>query len=402
MPKFKYVAKGVGEGTVTGVLETESEDRVVSHLQKQGLFPIHIEKEIEVNGPVQKVKSLKIKKKEISQFIQQLYDLISSGVTLLKALELVQEGVYGKTFKEMLGFLIASVRGGQKFSDALKVFPSIFSPFFVNLVKSGEASGALDQVLMRLSDFAEAQEEIRSKVKAALAYPVFVCSVGLFVIGVLLTVVIPRMAGIFEDMGQNLPFLTQALISVSHGMIFYWWVLALMIALLVAGFRMHRAKREGHIFWDQVKIKIPFLGVIHRDTEIARFARTLYMLLSNGLSFVQSLEIVHDTIGNIIFREEIHALRLGVSRGERMRERLKKSKFLPSNLINMLVIGEESGQLDKALKRIAESYERALDRDVKLATSLLEPVMILVIGGIVGMMAFAILLPIFQINFLIR
>ncbi|MBI1883662.1 MAG: type II secretion system F family protein [Chlamydiae bacterium] len=402
MPLYKYIAKGVGGETTTGTLEAESEDRVALTLQNQSLFPLRIEREMEQVALSPKAKRHKIKKRELSQFIRQLYDMIGSGVTLLKALELVESQTEGKVMNEMLKSLVSSVRGGQKFSDALRAFPAIFSPFFVNLVRSGETSGTLDQVLMRLADFAEEQEEMRSKIKAALAYPVFVMCVGIFVICILLTVVVPRMSGIFEDLGQSLPFLTSLLVSFSHGVIYYWWLIVFFAIGIGAAFKMHRRKYEGKLFWDRMRLKLPFFGDIHRDTEIARFTRTLHMLLVNGIPFVQALEVVEETIENVIFKEEVRDLRTGVSRGERIRERLKKSGFLPANLINMLVIGEESGQLEKTLKRIAESYERSIDRDIKLATSLLEPVMIVMIGGVVGVIAFAMLLPIFQINFLIR
>ena len=402
MPKFKYIAKGIGQDTLTGLVEAENEDRVVASLQKQGLFPIQIIKEKETVQAFQGTKSNRIKKKELSLFIRQLYDMISSGVSLLKALEIVESQIQGKAFKKVLQHLIGAVRGGQKFSEALRAFPSIFSPFFVNLVRSGEASGALDQVLMRLADFAEAQEETQSRVKAALAYPVFISAVGFCVIFILLAFVVPRMASIFEDLGQSLPFLTKLMILIGHWIGLWWWLIILAFILMGMGLKTQLSKREGLRFWQKLLLDLPFFGAVHRGGEIARFARTLHMLLANGVPLIQALEIAEDTITNVSFQEELKDLRTGLSRGERIRDRLQKSRFLPVNVVNMLIIGEETGQLERTLNRIAESFEKQVERDIRLATSILEPVMILVIGSVVGLIAMAMLLPIFQINFLIR
>jgi general secretion pathway protein F len=402
MPKFKYIAKGIGQDTLTGLLEAENEDRAVASLQQQGLFPIQIIKEAETVQAFQGAKRHRIKKKELSLFIRQLYDMISSGVSLLKALEIVESQIQGKAFKEVVQYLIGAVRGGQKFSEALRAFPSIFSPFFVNLVRSGEASGALDQVLMRLADFAEAQEETQSRVKAALAYPVFISAVGFCVIFILLAFVVPRMAGIFEDLGQRLPFLTKLMILVGHWIGLWWWLIIVAFILMGMGLKMQLAKRESLRFWQKLLFNLPFFGTVHRGGEIARFARTLHMLLANGIPLIQALEIVEDTVTNVSFQDEIKDLRTGLSRGERIRDRLQKSRFLPINVVNMLIIGEETGQLERTLNRTAESFEKRVERDIRLATSILEPVMILVIGSVVGLIAMAMLLPIFQINFLIR
>lgn len=401
MPQFKYIAKGIGADSVTGVMDAQSQEEAIALLQARGLFPIQMSCDEEAqSSPVS--RRYRMKKKDFSQFVRELYDMISSGVTLLRALELVESQAHGKAFKEILKGLLAAVKKGEKFSDALGLYPSVFTHFFVNLVRSGEESGALDQVLMRLADFAEAQDEMRSKVKAALAYPVFVSVVGFGVVGVLLTFVVPRMSGIFEDLGQRLPFLTNLLIHFSRGARVYGWMFFVGIAFGFIAFKKHRSTHEGQLFWEKRLLKVPFFGKIHRDSEIARLSLTLHMLLANGVSFTRSLEVVQGTLKSVILEEEIQGLLAAVSKGERIRERLKKSEFLPINVVNMLGVGEESGELERSLKRIAESYERLVDRDIKLATSLLEPVMILIIGSVVGLIVMAMLLPIFQINFLIK
>ncbi len=401
MPQFKYTAKGIGSDVVEGVLEARSEEEAIALLQTQGLFPLQMSSDLSGLSSSQP-HSYRMRKRDFSLFVRQLYDMLSSGVTLLRALEIVESQAQGKDMKEVLNGLLNSVRKGERFSDALRLYPLIFNHLFVNLVRSGEASGALDQVLMRLADFAEAQEEMRSKVKAALAYPIFVSVVGFGVIGVLLGFVVPRMSGIFEDLGQRLPFLTSVLIYVSHAVSVYGWILLIAAVFGFLAFKKHRKTEEGSIFWEKLFLRIPFFGEIHRDSEIARLTRTLHMLLANGVSFTESLEIIQGTLKSMILEREIENLAEGVKKGERIRERLKKSKFLPVNVVNMLTVGEESGELEKSLKRIAESYERLLDRDIKLATSLLEPVMILIIGSVVGFIVMAMLLPIFQINFLVK
>ena len=402
MPRFQYTARGIGQETLQGSLEAENAESAAETLQKQGLFPIQIATESQDVSSGKISTHQKIKRRDFTLFIRQLYDMISSGISLLSSLELVEAQVQNRAFKQILQQIIFGVRGGQKFSETLRMYPAVFSNFFVNLVRSGEASGALDQVLMRLADFSDNQEEIRTKVKAALAYPIFVCTVGLGVIVVLLTFVVPRMSGIFEDLGQDLPLLTKILVNISHGIRIFWWAFAAIFIVMIFVLRISTVRQEIIRFWEKIVIRLPLFGVIHRDREIGRFSRTLSMLLSNGVPLIQALEICEETLTNLIFRGEIRALIGGLRRGERMRDRLKKSKFLPLNVINMIAVGEETGQLERSLNRIADSYEKTLDRDVKMATSLMEPVMILIIGGLVGLIAMAMLLPIFKINFLIR
>jgi general secretion pathway protein F len=402
MPRFQYTARGIGQETLQGFLDAENEESAAENLQKQGLFPIQIVLESKDAFTGKAFGHQKIKRRDFTLFIRQLYDMISSGISLLSSLELVESQVQNRAFKQILQQIISGVRGGQKFSETLKMYPAVFSNFFVNLVRSGEASGSLDQVLMRLADFSDNQEEIRTKVKAALAYPVFVCTVGLGVIVVLLTFVVPRMSGIFEDLGQELPLLTKILVNLSQGVRVFWWVFAAIFIAMIFVLRISAVRQEMIRFWEKTVIRLPLFGVIQRDREIGRFARTLSMLLSNGVPLIQALEICEETLGNLIFRGEIKDLIAGLRRGERMRDRLKRSKFLPLNVINMIAVGEETGQLERSLNRIADSYEKTLDRDVKMATSLMEPVMILIIGGLVGLIAMAMLLPIFKINFLIR
>jgi len=402
MPRFQYTARGAGQETLQGVLEAENEESAAENLQKQGLFPIRIVAESKDLFKSKISGQQKIKRRDFALFIRQLYDMISSGIPLLNSLELVESQIQNKSFKHILQQIISGVRGGQKFSETLKMYPAVFSNFFVNLVRSGEASGALDQVLMRLADFSDNQEEIRTKVKAALAYPIFVCTVGLGVIVVLLTFVVPRMSGIFEDLGQDLPLLTKILVNLSQGVRVFWWIFAAIFAALIFVLKIPSVRQEIIRSWEKIVIRLPLFGVIQRDREIGRFARTLSMLLSNGVPLIQALEICEETLSNLIFRSEIKTLIAGLRRGERMRDRLRKSVFLPLNVINMIAVGEETGQLERSLNRIADSYEKTLDRDVKMATSLMEPVMILIIGGLVGLIAMAMLLPIFKINFLIR
>lgn len=402
MPQYKYTAKGAGENVIHGTLDAKNEEAVLHQLEKQALFPLSITLADGAIAPTLETSPHKLKKHELSSLTRQIYDMISSGVSLLKALEIVESQSHNKVLKGILETLIQSVRQGQKLSEALKSFPAVFPPFFISLVRSGEESGSLDQVLMRLADHAESQEELRSKIKAALAYPVFVLAVGLFVIAILLTFVIPKMSGIFEDLGQSLPLLTRVLVGISQWISQFWWFLGTLGLALSLGFRRHYAGPEGKRFWQGALLKLPFFGKMHRDTEMARFARTLHMLLANGVPFVRALEIVCEAASDVSFKEQILDLQQGLGKGERLREGLKRAPFLPPNLVNMLIVGEESGQLERSLKRIAESLERSIDRNVKLGTSLLEPLMILIIGSFVGLIALGMLLPIFQINFLVR
>ncbi|MDP3981278.1 MAG: type II secretion system F family protein [Chlamydiota bacterium] len=403
MPKYEYRARGVNVNTEkSGILEAENESHVVAELEKMGLYPITITKQRAQFLHRKKTSISGIRLRDVSAFMQQLYDLISSGIGIVNALELIQSQTQKKEFQTILTHIISDVREGKTLSEAMAHYPTVFSALTINLVHSGEISGALEKVLFRLSEFYEKSEETRTKIKSAMAYPIFVAGVGLLTLCVLLTFVIPRITSIFVDMGQSLPLVTRFLISLSQIMSHQWWVFILIFGTLLWFLRTLTINENGKRLLDRAMMKVPLLGALRIKNDIARFTRTLETLLSNGVPMIQSLELVKDVISSPLFREEIKMVKEKVSQGTRLKDCLSKSRFLPVITANMIAIGEESGHLENALRRVADSYDRQLDRELKLATSLLEPVLILVIGSIVGLIVMAILLPIFQINFLVR
>ena len=402
MPIYSFRAREIGSEIKSGTIETENEARVVLELEKKGLFPIEI-KQIRSNLSLQLKKTgTKIRHKDLSLLMQQLYDLVSSGIGIIHALELIQAQTQKKDIKKVLASIIDEVRGGKHLSEAMSIYPDSFSPLIINLIRSGEISGALEKVLRRLADFYEQHDDIRTKIKAALAYPIFVTSVGILTIVVLLVFVIPRITSIFVDVGQSLPLITRFLITTSNFLADYWWIFAALIVGLIWSLRSLSFNETGKRLIDRLILRMPIFGDLRIKNDVARFSRTLETLLSNGVPILQALELVKDVLNISLFQDELRTIKEKVSQGARLKECISNSRFLPITTANMIAIGEESGQLENSLKRVANSYERAIDRQLKLATSLLEPILILIIGSIVGLIVMAILLPIFQINFLIR
>ena len=406
MPHYYFQAKGFDGKVVSGSLDAQNEEVVVALLERQGLFPVKVW--LNETGTfhrtlkMEPAEALRLSKRDATTFIHQFYDLISSGVSLVRGLEIIHKEASSPILKRVLQVLIENVKAGQRLSDALRLFPKTFSPFFVNLIRSGEASGSLDQVLLRLSQYYESQDEMRSKIKTAMAYPLFVFMVGIGVIIVLLVFVVPRMSNIFSDLGQNMPWVTKVLIGLSSGLVVYGWIVVLLAILIFFFFRSHLSSQEGRKFWENIRLKLPILGKIHHENEISKFARTLHMLLSNGVVIVQALDIAASVLTDHTFRDELLKLKEELGRGKRVRDVFGRSAFLPPHVMHMMMIGEETGQMERSLLRIADSYERSVERSLKMGTALLEPVMILLIGSFVGFIAFAMLLPIFEVNFLIR
>jgi type II secretory pathway component PulF len=270
------------------------------------------------------------------------------------------------------------------------------------MVRAGEAAGALETVLNRIADAAEAEEELRSKIWTALTYPLFLSAVGILTIGVLLGVVIPRLATMFSEMGQMLPLPTRIVLAVSGGIARFGWMIAIGIGLGAAAFRRMIRSPEGKRGWDRLILKIPVIGRLILQAEIARFGRTLGTLLTQGIPMLQGLQVVRETVENEPFREDIGRVERAVAQGSSVAQATREARTIPVFAQNMISVGETSGRIEQALAKVAGAYEREVDRSVKVLTTLLEPALILFMGVIVGGIVMAMLLPIFQLNVMVR
>ena len=395
MPRFIYKAKKSPEETMQGSIEADSESVVVNKLIQSGCYPVWIREELaDAPEPV----TLKIKSRDLSAFTRQLSELLVSGLALYNALGVIENQAGNPSLKRVIGNIKSRIKEGKDFSQALKDYPFIFSGLYINLTRSGEESGSLNDVLANIADFLEKDQDMRARIVAALAYPGLMAIVGFATIFILVTFVVPRIANMFMEMGQQLPLPTRILIGASDFVRAYWFLLAIFIAGAVFLFKTGSSNTAGKNKIDRIKLKIPVFGDLLKNAELARFSRTLSMLLKNGVPMLDSLEITSDVIINSAIKEEIDEICNDVKAGSSLTFGIKKRKNFPVFVANMTAVGEEGGFLDKALLNIACSYETEVNRSMKIMTALLEPGFILIMGLLVGFIVVAMILPIFQIS----
>ena len=401
MPQFTYRAKKGPKEVIEGVLEAESRHAAITRLTSQDLFPLRVEEKSALapsKAHLMFPGGSKIGSKDLAIFERQLADLLEAGLPLLRSLEVLQQQTENHKMAGTLTSLIEDVKGGTPLSKAMEKFPKVFNTITTSMVRAGEVGGILNTVLARLADFSEKDQEMKSKIRSAMAYPVFLCLMGIVTIVTLMVFVIPKLLPVFEEIGQTLPIPTRLLLAISFYCRDYWWILLGLALLVIVVFRQRLKTAEGRMAFDKHKLKIPALGPLLKKSEIARFSRTLAALLANGVPVLQSLKITSEGVGNVVLREEWTKIFEEISRGKQLGECMGKSPLFPPFVVNMVVVGEQGGLLERALDKVADSYEKEVDRAVKFMTSLLEPAMILVMGSIVGFIVMAMLLPIFSID----
>ncbi len=402
MPTYTYIAKSSPHKTLQGEIEAETQQEAINKLAQMGYFPISVSvKGIYSDSSV--VFGLRrIPHKDIVLFTHQLLTLIESGVNIINALNSVSNQMPNKYLRVILNEVISKIKDGKTLSASLAGYPGIFSELYTSMILSGEVGGKLELVLRHLADFLEKEEEFKNSLRAALVYPIFVFVVGVSTVVILLTFVIPRLVTMFQDMGQSLPLPTQVLIAVSGFLRNYGWIILAIFFVFI--FLLQRIKRtvQGRFYWDSFKLKLALWGEIILKTEISRLMRTLSLLLSSGITIVRSLEISRSIIANQVLRSEIQRFKEEIINGANFSRSLKTSRFFPEFVTNIVSIGEETGSLEKSLLRIANDYEKEVDRILKTLARMLEPLIILIIGVVVGFIVLSMLLPIFQINLIVR
>ncbi len=415
MPVFIYRAKQGPERTVEGRVSAGSQEQAVEKLEKMGLVPIIVE-EIHIDEGGERYKKLKrdgerigfaeglssfgrIRRKDVDVFTRQLASLIRASVPALRALSLIANETENQRMRVVVDDLRAQVRDGKMLSDAMGKYPSLFNNLYLNMVRSGERGGALAEVLSRLVDYREREEEIRGKVQAALAYPMLMIVVGIGTLFVMFTFFMPKLVGLFEDMGESLPWSTRVLIGISSWVSSYWYWLVFVFVFIFALFFRNRKGSKKKALVDLFKLRVPFVRKFVMDAELIKFARTLGLLLRNGLSVHESLSLAIDTLDNEVLRKRLSdATNQIVSKGMSLSDSLKGTGVFSGFFINMIAIGEEGGRLEVALEEVVSVYEREVEQAIKVMTSLLEPLLILFIGGIVGFIVFGMLQPILSMG----
>lgn len=402
MAEYVYRATDRTGNLVDGTMEGRDERAVVDRLQELGYLPISVELPQATDGLSRELRfgNLlgRITQKDIVNFTNELSALLDAGFPLERGLTTLTDLSGRPRFQKVVHDLVEQLRGGATFSDTLARHPRVFSRLYVNMVRAGEAGGVLDLVLERLSQFLEDTQELKEYIGSALVYPVLLTLVGGGAIAMLLTLVIPKFAQIFADQGQALPLPTLIMLNISEVAVRYWWAILAAIAAGVLALRSYAQTTGGRLAVDRALLQIPVFGTLIQKIQVARFARTLGTLIHNGVPLLQSLAIVQESLTNRVLSDAIAEARQGVEKGANLSEPLRQTSAFPLLFLHMLAVGEETGSIEAMLLKVAETYDRQVKSTLKSLVALIEPVMILVMGGLVGFIVFSMLLAIFSLN----
>ncbi|HEV7388082.1 MAG TPA: type II secretion system F family protein [Gemmatimonadaceae bacterium] len=391
MATFTYTARAFNGDLRTATIDASSRDDVIAQLRKQRLSVVKIDQDA-----VKKIGRGSIKTRDVVIFTRQFSTMINSGLPLVQALTILADQTDNKALAEVTKKVVFDVESGNTVADALSKHPRAFTNLYVNMVAAGEAGGILDTILMRLATFLEKNDALVRKVKGAMIYPAVIMSVAAIAIVVLLIFVIPVFENMFGSVGLALPLPTRIVIGASRFLKSYWWLLGAVIIVGVYMLRKYYASNNGKLVIDRLMLKMPVLGDVLRKSAVSRFTRTLGTLISSGVSILEGLEITAKTAGNRVIQDAIMQSRSSIAGGDTIAQPLQKSKVFPPMVISMIAVGEQTGGLDEMLSKIADFYDEEVDAAVSNLLSLLEPIMIVFLGVIVGGMVVAMYLPIFD------
>ncbi len=413
MTSYCYEALDTTGATTQGTLEGTDQGEILRRIKEMGLFPTRIAEKrrlIRNRSPARMrflharsassrfslIPGGRVRPKALTVFTRQLATLVEAGMPLLRGLRLLQEQEEKPALKCLIGEVAASIESGNSLSESLAAHPKVFGPLSVNLVKAGELSGALDVTLRRLADFLEQANRIKGKVKAALFYPAAVLCVATAIVGLLLGFVVPRFLQVFHDLRPDaaLPAFTTAVLDISQAIQHHFVLGGIIVLALVAALTAARHTTSGRWWLDRLKLRLPLLGRVHRKAAVARFTRTLGTLLGNGVPILQALTIVKGITGNVVVGHAIGAIHDSVEEGDTVAAPLRASGVFPALVAGMVDVGEQTGALPDMLLKIADNYDAEVDNAVTAMTSLLEPIMIILLAIIVGCIVVAMFLPI--------
>lgn len=392
MPVYSYTAATPEGTTVEGVVEASDERGAVEKIRNTGVIPI----KISVPGRgLGKTFAFRSSRGDLLTFTTELSALLSAGLPIDRSLNILAEISEGSQMKEVIHSVLTGIRGGSSFSEALQKHPGIFSRLYISMIRAGETGGVLDIVLDKLTEFLETAKELRDSVVSAMVYPLILTLTGGISIVILLTFVIPRFSSIFSEIGGNLPLSTQIILTISQALRSYWWIVFPMIIAAFALVKFYAGTEKGAYKWDELKLKL--LGDVVRKLETARFCRTLGTLLRSGVPFLQALTNAKDVIGNRIIAGSVGAVIKNVREGKGIAGPLIEADAFPQLALSMIKVGEETGQLDTMLLKVAATYEKGLRDAVKRFMSLLEPAIILAMGILIAFIVVSMLMAVFSI-----
>ncbi len=398
MKQYEYKAKDGATRTVQRTLLADSQRDAVAKVEAMGYIPVWVRESQGDEARTTHLRRRRVRHEDITLFTRQVASLTKSGVPILRALRTIQDQATNRALERVVADLEDRVREGAMLSEAMEAHPRLFSSLYINMIRAGEAGGVLDTILVRLAEARERQEESRRRVQSALAYPVLVLAVGLGTVFVLLTFLLPRITPLFDSY-QQLPGPTQVLIGISDFFQYAWhWILIGILLLVAVITRLHDVER-GRLVLDAMLLRMPLLGPFLLEYDLAQFGRTLALLLDSGIHIERALTLSGKTMRNAVLDGELAVVRDdALQHGTPISTGLREAATFPNFVANMVGVGEESGRLEEALTELADFYERSTEQRARVMTSLLEPILLLVVGGIVGFIVFAMLLPVFELG----
>ncbi len=402
MPHFKYKATERSGKVSTGVIEAASQTAVVQKLKDQMLIPISIEtthtKKIGVSKEMDFRKYFaRVKLRDVMDFTAKLSTLMDAGVPLDRSLAISSELTENPKMQSIVRDVRRKVQGGASFGDALSQHPKVFSRLYINMVRSGEAGGVLETILQRLTGFLEESETLRQEIVSQSIYPVLLITVSSIVVVMMVTFVLPKFTVIFESMGADIPLPTKILVNITNFFKDSWYFIVGALIIAIAMFRKYIDSKEGRVKWDSIKLKLPMIGGLLLKIEVARFARTLGTLVRSGVPILQALSIVKETVGNRVISDSLLSVYAKLKEGGGLSNPLKETGCFPPLAVHMIAVGEETGSFESMLIKVADTYENDVRVTIKRVMSAVEPVMIVLMGGIVGFIVFAMLLAVFNV-----
>lgn len=408
MPGFEYRGIEVTSGkTVKGYRDADSPKALRGLLRRDGILLTlatpESERKARATRDIQLFAFLKRPSaSDVAVLTRQMATLVRAGVPLVESITALVDQVEKESLVRVLTAVAENLKEGTSFAASLAMHPKVFPPLYVNMVAAGEASGTLEAVLERLADFMEGQARLKGKVVSALAYPVLMTFIAAALVGALMVGVVPKVTSIFESMQQELPWYTSLLIFVSDSLAKYWWLLFGVIGFGIYAFRRWRATPNGRMTWDRFVLRVPIFGRLNMLVALARFSRTLSTLLASGVGLLAAMDIVKSVLGNAQLEAVVKSAIASIREGESIAEPLKRSGYFPPMVTHMIAVGERSGQLEQMLENVSRAYEADVETRVTTLTSLLEPLIIVFMGGMVAFIAMAIIMPLVQMNNLVQ
>lgn len=406
MPRYAYEALDKSGKTIRGVIEADGEEIIIERLRGMGYFPTKITRikakaaGIELGAiPGLRLIFGRIKLKHISTFTRQLATLIEAGLPLLRSLSILEEQTESANLKRIIKDIARNIEAGGTLSESMAQYPRVFSKLYVNMIRAGEIGGVLETVLHRLATFLEKQIELRGKIRSAMMYPVMIIVLATVIVTFILVVILPKFENFYREAGAPLPALTQMLIKISRFLTNWKGAIAVIVGVIcmILAYRYANRVSSSKYVIDSIKLKLPLFGGLINRLAIARFASTLATLITSGVPILQALDIVKETSGNEVVARAMVKVHDSIREGETIHEPLSRFPVFPPLVVHMIAVGEETGALDTMLNKVAEAYEREVDDMVKGLTSLIEPMLIVVLGIIVGFIVIALYMPLFHL-----